>query len=822
MTRSVPMTVPKLVLTLLLSFGLAFPLAPTVAAQGAAGTMTDATSQTRRSLEALASLLDPTEFDVDELALDLAFEDPQDIVTWVGENLRYQVYRGVLRGPQGTLVAGAGNALDQAVLLARLLGDAGYDARVVLGELSEEDARTLVMSMFDEPLDPATSGDEAVQGAIDGLVRAAEATGTDPAQAAAAAADLGALELRDLPAFQDALAQAQAILSEMGRPTGADALPTLVAEARTYAWVEYRLGQDEPWVTAQPAWPSTTAAPPEVTAIQVIEEAVPPELLHHLRVEVTIERKRGSEFETAALMTPWQRPVANLLGHPIVIGNTALDASGATDLATMGAEMAESAFYAPVLNGALAPGALAFDLAGNLVPPDDAMSAMAGVFQTGASRVGDAIGALGAMGGDEPPEEPFALTAQWVDFVLVAPGGEETRHRRTVFDRRPPQARAAGTTELLDESALLENLISTYVVMATGGALSSAFVASQLHEQAVAHLDVLDSLANLRSSGGHVDEDVALLEALADYVPKDHLELFASSDAVDHVLRGVAYRAEPGVVALVGTMTPTTDTRVSTGVDIIANAKRTLHVVDGAVLYDVEGAVLAGAWDTVVEREFIEADVPASDTALNHGPATRWTVLRPGDHDDLGLSVVPRQALTAVRADLANGYVILVPAVTEVPAGTGSPVGGPAGTTPARDVLTTVSYWRVDLATGETLGMTAAGRGGAMVEFLVSLTVGLLVGAALAVPGIAMCAGSGASWLCYCDVIATGALIGLGGALFGALIGAEAALLYAVFDVGVVAPVTTVFSLPTCSGWTYAGTDPTRAVRDAQAACWAA
>src|SRR5690606_41143511 len=100
----------------------------------------------------------------------------------------------------------------------------------------------------------------------------------------------------------------------------------------------------ESWGTAQPAWPSDTATPPEVTGVQVIEEAVPPELLHHLRVEVTVERKRGSEFETAALMTPWQRPVANLLGHPVVIGNTALDGSGATDLATMGAELAESAF----------------------------------------------------------------------------------------------------------------------------------------------------------------------------------------------------------------------------------------------------------------------------------------------------------------------------------------------------------------------------------------------------------------------------------------------------------------------------------------------
>src|SRR5690606_34845639 len=90
------------------------------------------------------------EYDVDELSLALAFEDAEVIASWVADNLRYQVYAGLLRGPQGTLVAGAGNALDQAVLLASLLGDAGYDTRVVLGELTDDDARTLVMSMFDE------------------------------------------------------------------------------------------------------------------------------------------------------------------------------------------------------------------------------------------------------------------------------------------------------------------------------------------------------------------------------------------------------------------------------------------------------------------------------------------------------------------------------------------------------------------------------------------------------------------------------------------------------------------------------------------------
>src|SRR5690606_835950 len=106
----------------------------------------------------------------------------------------------------------------------------------------------------------------------------------------------------------------------------------------------------------------------------------------------------------------------------------------------------------------------------------------------------------------------------------------------------------------------------------------------------------------------------------------------ASSDAIDTTLAGVAYRAEPSVIALVGTMTPTERPRISSGVDIIANAKRTLHVVDGEVYYDVAGGVLAGTWDTVIEREFAESKTVGSgmlDNAMMPTRPTDWTLLRP-------------------------------------------------------------------------------------------------------------------------------------------------------------------------------------------------
>lgn len=477
----------------------------------------------------MAALLDPTEHDLDALGLELAFEEPEGIAAWVAENVAYEAYVGVLRGAEGTLVARAGNALDQALLLARLLTDAGYDARIALGALGDADALELVMGMFAPRAQPRATADAA------GL---AESLRVD-----------------------------------------ADA-------AETY-----------------------------------LEGEVPAELTHRLRIEMSIERKRGDVFETVAIMTPWERPVADLLGVPIAVGNTALGDVPGTTMDERAAQLAEAAFFAPVLGGGLAPSAQAFDLNGNLVPPSVGANRMAAFFQATAGALEGAMGALGQLGGDEAPTEAFALVAQYLDIVLIAPGGEETTHRRVLFDRRPAEARESGSGDLLEERVVLDGVMSSYVLLVTGGALSAGFVAAEAIALAERHLDILDALAGMSDDG--VDQGVALLDAAADLVPTDHLRLIAASDAVHPVLGGLAYRAEPTVVALYGALGLNPGSPAVTGVDIVSNAKRVLAPSGGGVRELREEAALVGAWDTVVERAFLEsygldasASVPTGDLTV--------------------------------------------------------------------------------------------------------------------------------------------------------------------------------------------------------------
>ncbi len=69
---------------------------------------------------------------------------PGDVFNWVRDHIDFEPYEATLRGPQGTLIAGSGNAIDQALLARALLSRAGFDSRFVTGRLHRADAETVL------------------------------------------------------------------------------------------------------------------------------------------------------------------------------------------------------------------------------------------------------------------------------------------------------------------------------------------------------------------------------------------------------------------------------------------------------------------------------------------------------------------------------------------------------------------------------------------------------------------------------------------------------------------------------------------------------
>jgi len=66
----------------------------------------------------------------------------------VATGIRYEPYRGVLRGAEGTALANSGNSLDQSLLLAKVLRHAGYRVRFVRGRLDGVNLETVLRGIY--------------------------------------------------------------------------------------------------------------------------------------------------------------------------------------------------------------------------------------------------------------------------------------------------------------------------------------------------------------------------------------------------------------------------------------------------------------------------------------------------------------------------------------------------------------------------------------------------------------------------------------------------------------------------------------------------
>jgi hypothetical protein len=142
------------------------------------------------TLTSLRGVIDRAQFDLDALSLQLAFADPSESVGWMRDHIAFEPYIGLLRGAEGTLMSGAGNSLDQAVLLAHLLKDAGFEARVARGRLSSSQARELVQQTRKRDPEPGPFVDkEAATEILDRLATSGAEPNGDAARMIASVLD---------------------------------------------------------------------------------------------------------------------------------------------------------------------------------------------------------------------------------------------------------------------------------------------------------------------------------------------------------------------------------------------------------------------------------------------------------------------------------------------------------------------------------------------------------------------------------------------------------------------------------------------------------
>jgi hypothetical protein len=736
----------------------------------------DKIDQLMSAAEAMRSSIDRSAFDLDVL-LDNTDYEAENIISFVKEEVGFEQYPGTLRGPLGTLMSRSGNALDQSILLAKLLRDAGFDARIARGRLDDAQARELLNEMrLDRPAYPAIGSAPEFAAAIQSLELGPKLDDAQLEQLAHTLAEPPPVDgFSGLDTVRRQTGEIEGWLQKAGVTLGStDSLAAAVAEAQDYFWVQFRDSAASPWSNVHPGFREAPSF--DLSFTEVFTESIPAELQHRFRFQVFIERAIAGRLDVMPISDPWERPTANLNGTPLVYTNIPdtmmRDLAVRADLAV---KLEQASFFAPAFGSGLVDSARFFDSTGTLVDPEVANAAGAGIFKTLGGLFGDALGGTGGSGAPR-------LTAQWLEFTLIAPDGSERSYRRTTMDRLGPDARRRGEVpaNLGPTSAEhLRPLLQRHTFMVSTGATPRAMAMDFALESLLKSRPLFEAII----TEGSEPPSAATQPSLKN-VPKawaGHLKLFGLFDrAEDAYANGRQYRSGPALVVQREGLAEERG-KVTEAIDIVQNPRRAFAWKDGELEYVPQAVAFAGIWETASEGSVISGASEPFNTGYVFEEAKQSgapiSVIRPGE--TASLDSLTADSLASIQQDLDRGFAIVVP---------------------NQEFAQGAGWWRVDPLTGETLGQIGSGMGGDMTEWVELATFALSVATAcvgqlacMSSHGAAVNSGSYGGFAC-CSIwnaflLAGGIIggvvsagVGTGWDIFGALTGDIAGATCAVFD----------------------------------------
>jgi len=719
-------------------------------------------------LEELRSHVDRSQFDTEVLLEKLDY-DETNIVAFVRDEIGFEQYPGLLRGARGTLSSRAGNALDQSVLLAGLLKDAGFDARIVRGVLSEEQARRLLDGLPQERAPAKEVGDTAAM--LEAIESFCQDLALDCADAKALFEGAGGAtpseeEQRLLTRYTQASEQLFDAIAQAGFEPGQGAgIDALIEEARDYFWVEFRMGQGKAWEAVHPAFGDATVQDlvPERTSVHA--EQVPDDLLHKVRFEVLMQQKLGTRQVSHRLIPPWERPAANLDLLPLTfqIASSNFMRAAADPALTFDPERIDSDMFFPSFSAG--PTGDAFDFAGNAIPPDAAASMFAGVFKEVSKNFNLAAGALGQLGGSASGETGKAKVARLESIIarytIITPDGKERQYQRTIHDSRFSVLSPDGQRDPSNfNEEVYREITRLFTFQVHTGSPCPAQVFDAQLETLQQRRPSLQMMLAYEHKGDEVLETASRIEAGDQISWTGHAMLATLFDALPSVdAEPASWRDRPNLVVHHKTMA--IGETIREAVDIVQNGRRAYARVGGELVPDSAALVRAGVWETATEGSLLTSGFVSEVNTVD--------VFRQAGEQGLGTRVItdvaavdalalPAVSAEALKRDLAMGYAAVLPkAVPEEP------------------VLAT-AWWRIDPGTGETLGMGFSGEGAQASEYLLLKQIGLalLVGGAVYV-GCEKIYGaySGDTNFCVAAGLTLGGFSGavLGGAVYGMMTG---------------------------------------------------
>ncbi|MGR3512231.1 MAG: hypothetical protein ACU0GG_05660 [Paracoccaceae bacterium] len=666
--------------------------------------------------------IDVTQFDTDEL-LDALDYDVEAIVSFVENEISYEPYVGALRGEFGTFLGRAGNPLDQSILLASLLKDAGYEARILQFRLDEETAERLIDSteitknVPDHVFQDGTSVSGYVEEQFPELTQEREA------------------ELEEYKAqVEESFGYIMAALDENGIELGDENFRArLTSEAQDYFAVEFREAPTDDWQFSHPSAPEVFKNGFDFSAVTNFEDSVSEDWQHQFRFSAHIRVGNGSDEPVDTELFSWTRPTANLTGvelsFTIVPINTDAIREALENLFSQGkftqeeylstlanAQDLEDQVFVPIWNGTPADGAFAFDLSGNILPLDATMQQASELFRTLGGAVGDAATALSGLGTNE--EFEVKTESVWLEYAFLEPGREWESHEREIYASDPVR-------EPWEARADVNTLTGAHSFMLSMGEGNKAYLADNYLVRMIAENALIEDIIGTFPEPDLDDmAELAVEHANASNRRHDLLRLHANFDFPFYEFGTRVFKSSPSLTVLSDHLIEESEAGhplFSHVVDIVRNERSALRVDSKSIAHDPLASIKVGVWESLIESQHATG---AAQSFRRHNQKVS-------------------SAFFDLRAQFSQQDTTRLPAIL------GASVLPEYNLKPGELALFSASeeekgsaWWKIDPQRGSVLAIGSGGRGESVAEYVAFGFLGgvFLLAASRVLPGLAFLA----------------------------------------------------------------------------------
>lgn len=646
------------------------------------------------------------EFDPSELAATLG-KNPQAHFEWVRDYTWWAPYRGLLRGSRGVMLDRIGSSLDRAVVLGDLLRHAGHTVRLAHAQLPEARAHELLGKVRPIPArrrvavvpkDMPVERRRAMAALIPNLDRE---IAREEAEAGRIRAEAEAL----------VSSQSQMLLAavrEASSPSESED-STAIAALRDHWWIERQEG--DRWVAMDVLLPDFQPGNALATASSNYDwkagdafPSFPEAVWHTVQLRVVVERYEAGATQEHTVLESVLRP-AEQLERPITLGHWPrpwpTDLQNPTNpkvIREHALAVSEWVPYIKVGDNLIVQSG--FSIEGDLEtsPLEEGDIGKVG----GAEVAGGMDMALGGFGTDESLP---AATAEWLDFEVRVPGSPPERMRRPVFDLLGPARRASKVSDFVGADDLrklerFEALFGYTDILLQPCDFTDEFVANLISASVLANQSNLRALSKETDSAKVKDLASGILERITSWGPLPSLVLWRSAlsaQSADTFLdrpNVLTYRIGQAIVNV-------DKPRFHYLIDIASNITGARA---GADRSPFEVRLRQGVADTVAEMLALGSDLRMSENTASifarlASEGSRGMLIGARDRTAVEALPWPEDEAVRVAADVESGYIALVPRKALLLA-----------------EKQRVGWWRVDPATGETIGVMDTGFHAAKTE----------------------------------------------------------------------------------------------------------